>query len=482
MSDKIENKTDETEEQSFADLFESYSSEMTDDIRVGDQITGTIISIGANTVFLDTGSKVDGAVEKAELLDKDGNLPYEEGDSIELYVVQAGESEIRLSKAMSGAGGLNMLKAAFESRIPVEGKVVQTIKGGFQVEVTHQRAFCPISQIDLAYVETPEDYVGKTFQFTIRQFAENGRNIVVSRRDLLQKELEKSRDAFLKEMNLEDVYSGKVVRIMPFGAFVEIAPGVDGLVHISELGWSRVENCEEAVSVGDTLDVKVLSVEEEKGKKKISLSAKQVTSDPWSTAGDRFHFGDKVKGRVVRCMGFGAFVEIAPGIEGLVHISEMSYTKRIIRPEEVVNPGDEVFVMVKEIDLLKKRIGLSIKDAEGDPWADLENKYTIGQPVQGTVEKKEGFGLFVNLEPGITGLLPKSKINASEKAGVIDHLKPGAAITVTIDTINTGDRKISLGTGDVSDNENWRQFSKSSSGDLGDLGEKLKLALSKNKK
>jgi small subunit ribosomal protein S1 len=483
MNDDFENESPEGEE-SFADLFESYSAGMNDNIRVGDQIRGRIISIGTSNVFVDTGTKVDGVVEKSELLDDDGQLPLVEGDELDLYVVAADESEIRLSRAMSGIGGLNMLRDAWEQRIPVEGKVAAAIKGGFQVEVTKQRAFCPISQMDVTYVEDPEVFVGQTFPFLITRFEERGRNIVVSRREILQKEMEASRKAFMEQLDEDAVFEGTVVRILPFGAFVSLAPGVEGLVHISELSWSRLDTPEQAVKVGDRLQVKLLGVKDgdKPGTKKISLSVKQAMGDPWADAPNRVGVGDKLMGKVTRCASFGAFIELFPGIEGLVHISEMSYTRRVMRPEEVVAPGDEIMVMVKAFDLDRKRISLSIKDAEGDPWADIEEKFKPGRTVQGRVEKKEGFGIFVNLAPGITGLLPKSKIAASEKAAAIDTLKPGAAITVTIDGINARDRKISLGTGDAVDDQGWQEYAGGTANSMGSLGDQLQKALSRQKK
>jgi small subunit ribosomal protein S1 len=231
----------------------------------------------------------------------------------------------------------------------------------------------------------------------------------------------------LAQLSEDSDLEGSVVRLVPFGAFVSLTPGVEGLVHISELSWSRLDNPEQAVTVGDRLQVKVLGIKagETQGAPKISLSVKQAMGDPWADIQQRVKAGQKRLGKVTRCANFGAFVELAPGIEGLVHISEMSYTRRVMRPEEIVAPGDEIMVMVKEVDLDRKRISLSIKDAEGDPWADIEDKYKPGKTVTGQVEKKEGFGIFVNLEPGITGLLPKSKIAASEKSAEIESLKPG---------------------------------------------------------
>jgi small subunit ribosomal protein S1 len=292
MNDDSDN-TQPEEDESFAELFESYSSGMNENINVGDRIKGRIISIGTGSVFVDTGTKVDGVVERTELLDEDGRLPYAVGDELELYVVAADESEIRLSKAVSGIGGLNMLTDAFEQKIPIEGKVVASIKGGFQVEVLKRRAFCPISQMDVNYVRDPDEYLGQTFTFIIKRFEGRGRNIVVSRREILQKELDASRKAFMAQLSEDAIVDGTVVRIMPFGAFVTLAPGVEGLVHISELSWSRLDTPDQAVKVGDRLQVKVLGIKEgeKPGAKKISLSVKQVTGNPWEDAQNRVKVG-----------------------------------------------------------------------------------------------------------------------------------------------------------------------------------------------
>lgn len=472
-------------EESFAEMFESYSAGMNEDIRVGDKISGKIISISDSAVFVDTGTKADGVVEIEELKDESGELPYAVGDTLELFVVAADESEIRLSKAIAGIGGLSMLTDAFRNAIPVEGKVVQTIKGGYQVEVLQRRAFCPISQIDTQYVEDAEQHVGKTYSFRITKLAERGRNIVLSRRDLLEAQQEQARQEFLKTLAEDQVLTGRVTRLMPYGAFVELIPGLEGMVHISELSWSRLEKPEEAVSPGDRLEVKVLRIESDGKRRKIALSAKQVTGDPWERVGEEIESGQKVTGKVTRCAPFGAFVEIRPGIEGLVHISEMSYTRRVVHPEDVVQPGQTISVLIKEIDTESRRIGLSLRDAEGDPWLDVAERFTVGQPVSGTVEKQEKFGLFINLAPGIVGLLPKSVISRSSQGARIDKLKPGDAIAVVVANVNAGERKISLGLGDSDDESNWRQFAgkpTESGASLGALGDKLAEALKKAKK
>ncbi len=472
------------ESEDFSALYESYSAGIIGQLQVGDKISGEIIAIGHDAVFLDTGTKVDGVVDKKELLDAKGQFPYTLGDRLELFVVVAGEGEIKLSKALSGMGGRQMLMDAFRNRIPVEGRVTGICKGGFDVEVMKQRAFCPLSQMDVKYVETPEGYVGQTHLFYISQLEEKGRNIVISRRKLLEQERQKARQDFFDALSTGTVLSGTVSRLMPYGAFVELIPGVEGMVHISELNWSRLDNPAEAVNTGDRIDVKVIGIDATAGtgSEKISLSVKQLLADPWESAGDRIQPGDIINGRVRRCAPFGVFVEIEPGIEGLVHISEMSYVKRVLKPEDIVSPGDQVTVMVKTFDEDKRRVSLSIRDADGDPWFAVLERYPVGRIVTGVIEKLAKFGVFVTLEPGITGLLPKSKMDQTAEQGYSRKLKSGDAITVTIEAIDREKRRITLVPGDGSATGDWHQYRPGESSSLGQLGEKLKEAMALRQK
>jgi small subunit ribosomal protein S1 len=482
MTDDMEN---ETPEENFAELFEQYSGGMSEDVQVGDKIKGRIISIGRDTVFMDTGTKIDGAVEMTELLDEDGNCPYALGDELELYVTSVTESEIILSRAISGIGGANQLRNAYEQKIPVEGKIASTCKGGFNVEILQRRAFCPISQLDLARIDAPDDYVGRAFPFLITRFEENGKNIVVSRRELLKQQQDEEQKEVYDKLTLDSEWEGHVTRLMPFGAFVDLGSGVEGMVHISELGWSRVETPQEVVQVGDTLRVKVIGLKPAEGKDraKISLSAKQIQGNPWDSLEGKFNVGDIVEGKVTRCAKFGAFVEIAPGIEGLVHISEMSYEKRVLNPEEIVRPNDKVSVSIKEIDLEKRRISLSIRETKTDPWTSFKDNYPAGRSLTGTLEKKEKFGLFITLAPGVTGLLPQSKINQSSDRAALEKLKIGDPVTVMIEEVKFSDRRVTLAPGDAADERNWHQHTQSESNVFGSLGEKLQQALqSKEKK
>ena len=257
-------------------------------------------------------------------------------------------------------------------------------------------------------------------------------------------------------------------------------------MHISEMSWSKSAKPDSLVKVSDSVRVNVIGIEPDRqpGLLKISLSMKQLTEDPWDSIEEQFHPGSKVQGKVTRCANFGAFVEVAPGIEGLVHISEMSYTRRVLKPEEVVSAGETVSVMIKEVDLEKRRLSLSIRDAEGDPWIDITTKYKIGQSTEGRLEKKEKFGYFINLEPGITGLLPKSNLNKADKPAELEKLKEGDTIPIMIEAIDPSERKITLTPTDTTDEKNWQSFSNDAAASLGALGEKLQLALDnkKNKK
>ncbi|PKN62338.1 MAG: 30S ribosomal protein S1 [Deltaproteobacteria bacterium HGW-Deltaproteobacteria-15] len=476
----IQEDVQDSEEKSFAELMESYEGGRDENIRVGDRISGKILSIGKDAVFVDTGTKIDGAVDRDELVDEHGVLPYQVGDTLELYVASKTGDEIRLSRTASKTGGFQALISAKENSVPVEGKVKGLVKGGFFVEIMKKRAFCPMGQMGLGYVDKPEDHVGKTYPFLITQLEERGKNIVVSRRELLRAEQAKVREEFLKGLAPGAELDGRITRLMPYGAFVEIFPGLEGMVHLSELSWSRVNKPEEVVSKDQMIRVRVISIDKEAAgdRMRISLSAKQVTGDPWENLEEKFHPGDRLQGKVTRCAKFGAFVEIAPGVEGLVHISEMSYRKRVMRPEDVANPGDIVEVLVKEIDSSKRRISLSIRDAEGDPWADVDTRFQVGQIIEGTVEKKERFGWFVNLAPGITGLLPKSRMMESGAPGTSDKIREGESLKVLIEMIQSQERRITLGPADRKDEDDWRKFAATTGKKtLGSLGERLQSAM-----
>jgi small subunit ribosomal protein S1 len=473
------------EEMSFADMLAAYDDGRTDTLNIGDKVSVRVISIGREAVFVDTGTKVDGSVDRAELTDAEGQLTVAEGDTLELFVVDMNESEIQLSKALAGAGGLDLLSEAHRNQVPVEGKVKATCKGGFEIRMVQRRAFCPVSQMDVKYVENPENHVGQEYHFLITQFEERGRNIVVSRRRLLEQEQAAAQEAFLETTAPGALCEGQVTRLAPFGAFVELVPGLEGLVHISELAWSRVDDPKDVVTEGQTVTVKILAIKDgdKPGRKKIGLSVKQAQGDPWQTEIERFKPEMVVPARITRCMPFGAFAELTPGIEGLIHISALSFTQRVRKPEDVVTPGETVRVMIKSVDRDNRKISLSLKDVAGDPWQTVSADFRRGQIVEGVVEKRAGFGLLITLAPGVTGLLPKSRIGEAREPGRIENLKPGDKLSVSVDAIDTEQRRISLGPGDRAEDKDWQQFSPASEkSSMGDLADKLQAALESKKK
>ncbi len=455
-----DSKGENEEEISFAELFEAYDTKISHELNQGDKVEGEIISIGSNRVYIDTGTKSDGVVEKAELLDENGEFLYKTGDKINLYVVSLSESEIILSKALSGAGQADMLDDVYRMGTPVEGKVTGVIKGGFTVDIMGKRAFCPVSQMDVKYVENQEEYVGRNHHFLITRFEGGGKNIVVSRRELLNQEIKEKLKLYFEKVKQGDVVQGIVTRLMPYGAFVELISGVEGMVHISELSWSRIEKPEEVIQPGDVISVKVLKIEtsDKTDIVKISLSMKQVSSNPWDNMEKAFNVGDQVSGKVVRLTSFGAFVEIIPGVDGLVHISEMSHTRRVLKPDDVVQAGEIVQVVIKSIDMDSRRISLSIKDALGDPWTGASARYGLGSIVEGRLEKKEKFGLFINLEPGVTGLMPSSNISNAANASDFEKLKPGDSVQVMIQEVDEEKRRLTLTSPDQKEGDNWKEF------------------------
>lgn len=468
--------SDENREQSFAELFAASKMESQPELRVGDRIKGRIITVGEELVYVDTGAKIDAVVDKDELTDKNGNFSLREGDEVELFVVSRQAGEVRLARSMSGDAGLEQLQEAMEGGIPVEGRIKETCKGGFRVSILGKTAFCPLSQVDSRPVADPESLVGQTLHFLVTRVEERGRNVVVSRRALLDREQAEALATFMNRVKPGDLIQGTVTRLAPFGAFVEVVPGLEGLVHISELGWSRVLSVENVVAPGDTVTVKFLRMEDQgKGRVRIELSMKQAQDDPWAGVLGKFQIGDKTRGKVIRLAPFGAFVEIAPGIEGLVHVSEMSYLKRVHKPEDVVAVGDDISVMIKSIDPDARRISLSIRDAEGDPWEGVVELYKKGQPVQGVVEKRESFGLFIRLEPGVVGLLPGSRLERGQDEAAL-QAKPGDTITVIVDSVDLEKRRISLTLAEARQEEDWPDFS-SREEKLGSLGEQLKKAM-----
>ncbi|MDR0826447.1 MAG: 30S ribosomal protein S1 [Desulfovibrio sp.] len=482
----------ENEDMTFAEMLARQEGETAPGrgLEQGQRVSVRIVAITADTIFVSTGEKVDGIVEREEM-EKDGELLCAVGDTLDLYVVNAGPQEVRLSRILRGAGSLTALEQARENGLPVEGKVLALIKGGYAVDIMKRRAFCPQSQMDLHPSSDPESHVGQLYPFLITRLEKNGRNIVVSRRSLLEREQMENRETLLADIKAGDVREAVVTRFAPFGAFLELAPGVEGLAHLSELSWSRVGQAEEALSIGDRVRVKILEIETDKKTPRISLSLRQAADDPWAGLAERLQAGDIVGGKVVRLAPFGAFVEVLPGIEGLVHISELSHEKRILKVEDAVSPGDMVSVKVKEVDAEKRRVSLSLRDAAGNPWDGVQESLPLDAEISGSVERHSPYGIFVCLSPGLVGLLPKSALHNSPAGKSLERLPAGAEIKVRVKEIDGERRRISLVLADAGAGQDaallekdWKKHVPKTppAPAVGSLGLALQAALQKKKK
>ncbi len=372
-------------------------------LKVGDRVRGKILVVGREDVFVTTGTQNDGTVHRRDLLDAEGNFPFKIDDVIDLYVTQVRGTEIRLSKNATDRNLAEDLEDAFDKMLPIPGRIVEVCKGGVRVNIKGKLAFCPISQIDSKHVEgTGEEYVGKSFDFRITQFAEGGRNIVVSRKKLLVEERELGTASFLEETKDGAIVQGKVVRMEPFGAFVELTPGVDGLVHISEIAWSRIGDPSEVLTLGQEVTVKLLRREVIDGRAKISLSIKQASDRPANAAGStpsaagsgsglakddpwaKFAIGQLFTGKVNRKEVYGLFVEIEPGVTGLLHKSR-TLDQSDFRFEKV-KVGDPIAVQIAEIKGAERQIALSLpRDAGEEDWKNHQTKAATAATSFGTL-------------------------------------------------------------------------------------------------
>ena len=344
-----------SDNEDFATLFEA--SLKAKRVERGQTIEGTIVAIGPEVAFIDVGGKGEATIDVAELKDDEGDIEVAVGDRIQAVVISTAGGLTLSRKLARGAASQRQLEDAFHSGLPVEGKVEKVVKGGYEVRVAGQRAFCPFSQIDTARTD-PSQHEGKVYTFRITEYKEGGRNLVVSRRTLLEEEQRATAAEVKKTIVTGAVINGRVASVREFGAFVDLGGGVQGLLHISEMGWSRVADPSEMLKPGDEITVKVLQVDEAKGK--ISLGLKQLSEDPWSRVEATYAVGQVLTGRVTRVTEFGAFVELAPGIEALAHVSTFAPTGRSDDWKTSVGVGLVVAVEILSIDLEKKRIGVAV--------------------------------------------------------------------------------------------------------------------------
>lgn len=420
------------ENENYAKLLEE-SFNNTSEAKLGDVIEGEIINITESNIFINMNGKYDAYAEIADYKDKNGNLKLKVGDLLRGYIVEFNEEGIKISRALRRHNAdKSQIKNAFENKIEIEGKVFKVVNGGYSVDILGVRAFCPKSQIDI-FPREDAQYLNQSFTFLVIEYEENGRNIIVSRKKLLQDEAKALKEEALKNLEVGMVTQGIVRRLTDFGAFIDLG-GIEGLLHVSEIAWSHINKPSDVLNVNDEVEVKILSINGEK----ISLSMKALQENPLDIAIQTLEEGTIVECKVLRLHNFGAFVEIIPGVEGLIPISEMSWAKHIRHPKEILKEGDTVSAQIFKLDADERKINLSLKALLEDPWKNIEEKVIPGELINGVVENNTNFGLFVTISDGITGLLPISKIPKEM------NFTPGEEVELRVSSLDLNSKRISL--------------------------------------
>jgi small subunit ribosomal protein S1 len=401
---------------------------------------GKVIAINKSDIFVDMGGRSQGVVTLDQF--KADETPPKVGDALEVLIDHYDESQGLLILTRMGIAQ----KAAWGTMAEgdaVEAKVTAVVKGGkgLECDVNGIRAFLPASQVDTMRVEDQSVYVGQKLTCEIVELDREANNVILSRRKLLEKAGLEAKKKTMAELAEGQVREGTVKTILPFGAFVDLG-GVDGLVHVSDMSYSRVNDPNDAVKIGQTVKVQVLKIEE--GGRRISLGMKQLLVDPWTVAAEKYKKGASVKGKITNLAAFGAFVEIEPGLEALIPISEMTYKKRINHPSEILTKGQEVEVSILEIDPARRRMSTSLRAFEPDPWAGVERHYLLNTVVPGKVTRITDFGAFVELEPGLDGLVHISEISDKPVQRASDAVRAGQEVQVRVLNVSEADRRISL--------------------------------------
>lgn len=474
------------EEEDFARLLEQ--SDEPRAFHAGETVAGTIVALGKDVAFIDVGGKGEATIDLVELADEDGNVAATVGDPLQAVVVSTAGG-VKLSyKLARGAASRQALDDAFQAGLPVEGRVESAIKGGFTVSVGGERGFCPISQIDTAYTSDPEVHEGQVYTFRITELdGERGRNLVLSRRALLEEEERERADEIRGTIVPGVDLPGRVVSVQSYGAFVDLGGGIQGLLHVSEMGWSRVSTPAEVVQPGDEVTVRVLRVDEDG--EKISLGIKQLQPDPWSTVADTYMAGQVQIGPVTRLADFGAFIELAPGIDALAHVSTFPPTGRREGWKDAVKVGDVVGVEILTVDAERRRIGVAVVDPEAAAGERaIRPDLVSGARVTGKIERHESYGVFVFLAPGRTGLLPVEETGLERGSDLRKAFPAGSDLEVMVLEVDGENGRIRLSRRAVFDAEErgdanaYHERQEKTQGDsFGALGDKLRAALESRK-
>jgi small subunit ribosomal protein S1 len=430
--------------ESFAELFEQ--SLKTSKIAPGGLIVGEVMRIENDFVIVDAGLKSEGIIPLEQFRDGQGELTVKVGDRIDVVLeyMENGHGETQLSREKAQrARAWDELDKAFEAQSIVKGVITEKVKGGFTVLVDSVRAFLPGSLVDVRPVRDSTYLEGKELEFKVIKLDRKRNNVVVSRRAVVETEISAERDSLLSNLQEGQIIKGVVKNLTDYGAFVDLG-GVDGLLHITDIAWKRVKHPSEVLKIGDEIEAKVLRFDRERNR--VSLGLKQLGDDPWVDLARRYPEGARLFGKVTNITDYGAFVEIEPGVEGLVHVSEMDWTNKNIHPSKVMQLGDEVEVMVLDIDTERRRISLGIKQCQPNPWEEFASSHNKGDKVHGQIKSITDFGVFVGLEGGIDGLIHLSDLSWNQPGEeAVRNFKKGDEIEATILAIDPERERISLG-------------------------------------
>ncbi len=430
--------------ESFAELFEESLAKT--EMRPGTLLKAKVVDITPDAVIIDAGLKSEGIVPKWQFLDENGQLEVEVGDEVEvaLDMVEDGLGATLLSREKAKRSrAWEDLEQAFEKGETVKGKITGKVRGGFTVEIGPLRAFLPGSLVDVRPVRDTSHLEGQELEFKVIKLDPKRNNIVLSRRAVVETEYSADREALLQQLKEEGTVKGVVKNITDYGAFIDLG-GIDGLLHITDMAWKRVRHPSEVVQLGQEIDVKVLKFDEEK--QRVSLGLKQLSEDPWKDIARRYPPGTRLIGKVTNLTDYGCFVELEDGVEGLVHVSEMDWTNKNVNPAKLVQVGDEVEVMVLEIDEDRRRISLGMKQCKPNPWEEFAATHNKGEKVKGVIKSITDFGIFVGLEGGIDGLVHLSDISWNEPGEeAVRKFKKGDEIEAVILAIDPERERISLG-------------------------------------
>ena len=414
-------------------------------VQEGEVVKGRIVSVTKDFVMVDIGYKSEGQIPIAEFTSPEGEVTAEVGDQVEALLESREDEEGPLMLSKSKASRIKVweeISYAYHNESVVEGAIVAKVKGGLSVDLGGILAFLPGSQVDLVPVRHTDHLIGQTYTFNVLKFNRKRRNVVLSRRSLLEKAKDEAKATLLATLEEEKVVEGVVKNITDYGVFVDLG-GLDGLLHITDLSYGRIRHPADLFKVGDTIAVKVLSFDREK--ERISLGLKQLAPDPWTTVEEKYPVTNRITGKVVSLTDYGAFVELEPGVEGLIHISEMSWTRKIRHPNQILTVGDVVEVVVLELEPQRKRISLSLKQVEPNPWEVIGEKYPVGSVIEGKIKNITDFGIFIGIDEGIDGLVHISDISWTKRFKHPSELyKKGQTVQAKVLYIDKENERFSL--------------------------------------